>query len=119
MSRGPGRVMLAVEDRLTTKWRTLPALAADVFDSDPPTPSQVESVRRAVRRLKQQGKAQAVRDSHSNDENWSKERPPGIRQVALWTTSVEVRRPLTPEEAVEEKRRALAALKKMAKALGA
>jgi hypothetical protein len=92
MSRGPGRVMQVAEDRLTAEWRPLAALAADVFDTDPPTPSQVESVRRAVRRLVQLGRATTYKDVQINPD-WS-----GEYRSQSWKTTTSVRHPLTPQE---------------------
>jgi hypothetical protein len=104
--------MLAVEAQLTPKWRSMPELAAEVFDSNPPTPSQIQSVRRAVLRLKEQGKAQAMRDSHGNDD-WTKVKPGCRRGSPLWTLTLVARNVPTPEEEAEEYRSATAALKRM------
>ena len=51
MSKGPGRVMQAIDAALTTDWQTAWNLAADIFDTDDVTPAQIESTRRAIRRL--------------------------------------------------------------------
>lgn len=57
MSRGPGRVMRALEARLTPERQPVDALAAAIFDTGTPTRAQVESVRRAARLLREQGRA--------------------------------------------------------------
>jgi hypothetical protein len=65
MSRGDGRVMRAVERRLTANWTPVVVLAREVYDVEQPTRAQVEAVRRAVRRLVEQERAMRERSRHS------------------------------------------------------
>ena len=71
MSRGAGRVMRQVQQRLTTTPTPVMILARAVYGVPEPTRAQVESVRRAVKRLEELGQASSRRDS----VYW----PPGVR----------------------------------------
>jgi hypothetical protein len=53
--------MRDLEERLGDAWQPIRHLAADIFGSDPPTPSQIESVRRAGHCLVDQGRAEVDR----------------------------------------------------------
>lgn len=51
MSRGAGRVMRELEQRLTGWPTPIVVLARDIYAVDEPTRAQIESVRRAAKRL--------------------------------------------------------------------
>ena len=63
MSRGDGSVMRAVVERLTDTPTPIEELACDVFGVQRATRAQVETVRRAVKRLIEQERADAFRHS--------------------------------------------------------
>jgi hypothetical protein len=58
MSRGPGTVMTRLEALLTDEPQTVWWLASAVFEDDDPSRAQVESVRRAAKRLAAMGRAE-------------------------------------------------------------
>src|SRR5215204_2976316 len=63
MSRGPGRIMIAVEQRLTAEPQPVADLAATVFrvDRNRLTRAQIESVRQACKRLAKRDRAHVTR----------------------------------------------------------
>jgi hypothetical protein len=63
MSRGDGRVMRLVAERLTEVPTPIIVLARDVYGVEQTTRAQVEAIRRAVKRLAQQERAYAFRAS--------------------------------------------------------
>lgn len=83
MSRGPGRVMVELEQRLTSKWTPVAVMASDIYGTDPPTRAQIQAVSRAGRRLQALGRARVSRGWHS----WAG------RRYSSW-----VRTPITADE---------------------
>lgn len=61
MSRGAGRVMRELEHRLSGWPTPLVVLARDIYAVDEPTRAQIESVRRAAKRLRDLGRARTPR----------------------------------------------------------
>ena len=63
MSRGPGRVMQELEQRLSERPMALTLLARSIYHTRQPTPAQMESIRRAAARLTELGRAERPRVS--------------------------------------------------------
>jgi hypothetical protein len=101
MSRGAGRVMREAQQRLTSTPTPVVILARDIYAVQEPTRSQVESVRRAVRRLVELGRAEAWRGT----VYW----PPGARwpDCEEMRATLNVRTALTAEEREQMRRRSL------------
>ena len=104
MSRGAGRVMRQVQQRLTTTPTPVMILARDVYGVPEPTRAQVESVRRAVKRLEELGQVSSWRDS----VYW----PPGVRwpDGEHFQAMLCVRTAFSAEEIEERRRQARAAM---------
>jgi hypothetical protein len=72
MSKGPGRVERGVSEHLiggTCGWLTMSDLAGAIDVTDSPSRSQIESVRRACRRLAAAGRAEL--DYYHDGRLWS------------------------------------------------
>ena len=57
MSRGAGRVMRELEQRLTPRWTPVAILAREIYETDEPTRAQMVAALRASRRLQALGRA--------------------------------------------------------------
>ena len=55
MSRGPGIIMVRVTEEVTSEWQSIADLAAAINGVTNPTRADIESVRRACKRLAEQG----------------------------------------------------------------
>lgn len=106
MSRGAGSVMQALEPLLTDRGLPLPVLAACIFDTEQPTKAQVESVRRAARRLHEMGRAHVMRDLYGLDD------ASGYKRRWRSTTTTLVSLPRRPPTA-QERRKAMATMERV------
>jgi hypothetical protein len=86
MSRGPGTVMTRLEALLTDEPQTVWWLAIDVYGGADPSRAQVESVRRAAKRLAAIGRAEVGMGNY---------REPGPHGHDVWRRFLTVRKAAT------------------------